>query len=315
MGKPNTNAIDALPHILKRLSNGESLYLINLSKQYNAPITTLRDNIKKHIVNSFPDEITYSSHTNTLTANKAFLSETLMTAKEIITMSILENSSSKYGDNFHKNTKLLFDRFKKRASLQIFKKTNFEKITREHEPKFAMIKNAIKDKDVLSCTYNDKPRIIYPLKIVMFDGYWYALVYQESQKKIKTFHLKTISDIKNENRQFDLEMNNITLKLNSAINAHFKDKKPIPVELLIHVKIAKYFERRPLSNNQDIQDSEDINYKRMIISVTNHMEIIPIIQQFIPFIKVLSPDSLDQKIRQQLNDYDTNNLSSYFETD
>lgn len=50
MGKPNTNAIDALPHILKRLSNCESLYLINLSKQYNAPTTTLRDNIKKHIV-------------------------------------------------------------------------------------------------------------------------------------------------------------------------------------------------------------------------------------------------------------------------
>ncbi|PLY09986.1 MAG: hypothetical protein C0626_07290 [Arcobacter sp.] len=46
MGKPNVNAIDALPKILQRLSNGESLCLINLSKQYDAPITTLHDNIK-----------------------------------------------------------------------------------------------------------------------------------------------------------------------------------------------------------------------------------------------------------------------------
>lgn len=315
MSKVNENVINALPFILKRLSNGEDLCMDNLIKEYDAPRTTLRDNINKHLVSNFPDNIKFSKSTNTWTSNKNFLSETLLTSEEIITMSILENSISQYGKDFEKNTKLLFKRFKRRASVQIYKKTNFEQITRSDDSKFALIKNAIQNKTILSCVYKNKNRIIYPLKIVMFDGYWYVLVFQEDEKIIKTFHLKSIQNITITDQQFSLNLDDITIKLDSVINAYFKDKKPIPVELFVHHEIAKYFDRKPLSKNQILLNSEDEDYKLMRISITDYMEIIPTIQQFLPFIKVISPDELELKIKKHINDYYQSNLSHYFETD
>jgi len=311
MGKINAKVINALPLILKRLSNCEDLCTVNLSSDYDVHVSTLRDNINKYIVSAFPSDISFSRATNTWTSNRNFLADTLLSPEEIITMKILEKNVSQYGDKFEKNAKLLFNRFKRRASLQIYKKTNFEKITREYEATFAIIKNAIKFKSIVTCVYKEKKRTLYPLKIVMFDGYWYALVYQENEKTIKTFHLKSISQLETTTKQFTLELNDINLKLDSAINAHFKDKKLFQVELLVHKKIIKYFERRPLSKNQDIFDTENDDYKLLRISITDDMEIIPTIQQFMPFIKPLSPSNLIEKLDKHIIDYRESDLSHY----
>jgi len=44
-------------------------------------------------------------------------------------------------------------------------------------------------------------------------------------------------------------------------------------------------------------------------SVTDEMEIIPTIQRYLPYIKVLSPDSLNEKIEENLKNYQELNLS------
>lgn len=189
----NQNMIDLLPILLKKLSNGEDLNITDLSIQYSIPKKTLQDNIKK-LQSLFPNSIKYSSSTNNWYADKNFLAETLLSADEIVTMKLLEDYSSKVSDRFSISTKRIFNRFKRRASLSIFKKTKMEKIGTDDESKLAIIKNAITSKIVLKCKYNDKDRIINPLKIVLLEGYWYLLVYDTNAKTIKTFHLKSIKN-------------------------------------------------------------------------------------------------------------------------
>ena len=50
-------------------------------------------------------------------------------------------------------------------------------------------------------------------------------------------------------------------------------------------------------------------YTKLSITITDEMEIIPTIQQFLPYIKVLEPESLDKLIRQNLKNYDKTDLS------
>jgi len=219
----NKKMINILPILLKRLSDGQSLSTSKLSDEFNIPTKTIQDNINKHLKKLYPDNIMFSKSTNQWYSTKNFLSETLLTAEEIITMDILEEHSSGFGKEFNTMTRILFNRFKKRASFEIYKKTNFEKIDKKNNPKFALIKNAINKKQTLVCKYNNKHRIIYPLKIVMFDGYWYALVYDKNDEKIKTFHLKSIENIEYKGAHFNIPDNDIMDKLNSAINAHFNE--------------------------------------------------------------------------------------------
>ena len=255
----------------------------------------------------FPDDIEYSASTKNWYSKQNFLAETLLNADELVTMKLLEDHSSKISEKFLRSTKRLFNRFKKRASLTIFKKTRMEKIGKNDEGKLAIIKNAIASKIVLKCTYNDKDRIIHPLKIVLLEGYWYLLVYDTCGKTIKTFHLKSIEALQLTNKLFESQSIDIQNKLDGAINAYFKDKPIIHVELLVHEKVIRYFKRQPLSKHQHLFPDADPKYTKLTITVTDEMEIIPTIQQFLPYIKVLSPDSLDKQIKE--------NLLNYMETD
>lgn len=309
----NEEMIKLLPLLLKKLSNGESLSTKQLSERYNIPQRTINDNINKHLKKIYPENIKFNKSNNVWFSNKNILSETLLGAEEIITINILEEHSKSFGKDFNTFTKILFNRFKRRTSYEIFKKTNFEKISKKDDLNFSLIKNAINSQNTLKCIYKEKDRLINPIKIVMYDGYWYLLVEDIKDNQLKTYYLKGISNIELDGKIFEFKDNNIQDKLDGAINAHFKDKKPILVELEIYKEIAKYFHRKPLSKRQNLRPSEHNDYEIMSIYITDFMEIIPTIQQFLPFIKVLSPNKLDEKIREHLNDYDTNDLSKYFE--
>lgn len=300
--------IDLLPILLKKLSNSEELNISELSIQYSIPKKTLQDNIKK-LQFLFPNNIKYSASTNNWYSDKNFLAETLLSADEIVTMKLLEDYSSNVSDRFSISTKRIFNRFKKRASLSIFKKTKMEKIGTEDESKLAIIKNAITSKIVLKCKYNDKDRMIHPLKIVLLEGYWYLLVYDTNGKTIKTFHLKSIKALELTKNIFKTPSIDIQNKLNGAINAYFKDEPIINVELLVHQKVIRYFIRQPLSKNQHLFPDSDPMYTRLSITITDEMEIIPTIQQFLPYIKVLEPESLNKQVKENIQNYERTNLS------
>lgn len=217
-------------------------------------------------------------------------------------MSILDTASEKFGNRFSVATQRLFNRFRKRASLSIYKKINMEHLERDDEGKLAIIKSAIKFRTVLNCTYNNKARIIHPLKIVLLEGYWYLFLWDAIDQVIKTFHLKSIHSLELADENFKDPRTETINKLEGALNAYFKDKPPFDVELLIHKKVSRYFERQPLSKYQKLFDYDD-SYKKMLIPVTDEMEIIPTIQQYLPYIKVLSPHSLHQQIEDNIKNY------------
>ena len=306
--KINKDMIELLPTLLKKLANGEGLNIGELSEQYAIPKKTLQDNIKK-LQLLFPHDIKYSSSTHNWYSDKNFLAETLLTADEVVTMKLLEDYSSNVSEKFLRSTKRLFNRFKRRASLTIFKKTRMEKIDKDDEGKLAIIKNAITSKTVLKCRYNKKDRIVHPLKIVLLEGYWYLLVFDTNGETIKTFHLKSIEALELTNDFFEAPSIDIQKKLDGAINAYFKDKPTIDVELLVHEKVIRYFKRQPLSKYQQLFPDVNPKYTKLTIPVTDEMEIIPTIQQYLPYIKVLAPESLDKKIKENLKNYTEIDLS------
>jgi len=305
----NENMINQLPILLKRLSNGESLNIPFLHKTLDIPIRTLQSNFEKVLVPLFPHDIKYDNSTKNWYSEKNFLLETLLSAEELVTMKLLDNYSEGLGKRFSLSTKRLFNRFKRRASLKIFKKAKMEKILKEDEAILALIENSITSKRVLKCIYNNKNREVHPLKIVLLEGYWYLYLWDVKDKIIKKFHLKSMSSLILTDKIFESPKTEILNKLDGAINAYFKDAPTIDVELLVHNKVVKYFQRQPLSKYQKITLDNDPNYKLMTLPITDEMEIIPTIQQYLPYIKVISPESLHLKIQENISNYINPNLS------
>ena len=86
---------------------------------------------------------------------------------------------------------------------------------------------------------------------------------------------------------------------------------PRIIELAIHKNIIHNFHQKPLSKKQTITNSIRPDYEIMTLEDVEYVDIIPIIQRYLPFIKVLMPIELDSAIRKHLKDYDTTDLSKY----
>jgi len=304
----NKDMINALPKLLKELSSGEGLHIPTLSQKLGIAEKTIQDNIKKHLVPIDIAEIRFDKGLQKWIAKRGFLSETLLNEYELVTMRLLETHSSRYGRGLFLSTQKLFNRFKRRASLTIFKKTKMEKIERDDEGKLAIIKTSISQMRILHCRYNDKVRVVYPLKIVLLEGFWYLFLWDTENDEVRKYHLKSIEALELQDEVFKTPDNQVIDHLDNAINAYFKDAELIPVRLLVHTKVSKYFKRQPLSGSQTITPYDE-NYDHLDIWITDEREIIPTIQQYLPYIKVESPTSLHQTIEENIKNYSELNLS------
>ena len=198
----NHDIINALPSLLKRLSNGEQLNIPRLSDELGIPQKTIQDNIKKYLQPIENADIHFNKSINAWVARRGFLNETILSEYEIITMQLLEQSANRFGRQYVLATQRLFNRFKRRASLTIFKKTRIEQIGKDDEMKLAILKSAIRDKKVLHCRYNGKDRIIYPLKIVLLEGYWYLFLWDTKNTEVRKYHLKSMEALEIQDDRF-----------------------------------------------------------------------------------------------------------------
>ncbi len=165
------------------------------------------------------------------------------------------------------------------------------------------ILKAIENENCLSCFYNNKKRIFIPLKIVNFEGFWYLILKDLEKRIITKYHLKSMSYLKIiENRKYIKPCNsNILNKIENGINAFFDINADFfPVHLHIEKEVSKYFIRKPLSKNQRILKIYDDNSIDLELYITNEMEIIPTIQKYIPYIKIIYPLKLIEKLKKNI---------------
>ena len=76
----------------------------------------------------------------------------------------------------------------------------------------------------------------------------------------------------------------------------------INVTLKLDWNAKNVLSRKKLNPTQKIYKNEEDEYI-MNITISNYMEIIPVIQQWIPLIKVISPKELNLKIKENIQNY------------
>jgi hypothetical protein len=85
------------------------------------------------------------------------------------------------------------------------------------------------------------------------------------------------------------------------------------VALAVHKKIIDQFHAQPLSDEQTISDSIRPDYDILTLETDNYKNIASIVQQYMPFIKVIMPVELDIQIREHMKAYDIQDLSHFVE--
>ena len=284
--------ITRLTIILSKLYQGEELQPKDLAGEFNVSLRTIQRDFKERLYN-FP--IYYENKHWKM--QKDFKLEKNLSIKDTITLDILEKFSVNLGIDFHSQASKILSKLKNRQYSPIFTKLNMEDISSEFD-NMIEFEEAILSKHSIKIKYNTDTKEntikINPIKIVNFEGFWY-LVATDKNNKLKSYYIKNCKLLKTYKNSFSIpkKVENI---LNDAISIWFSDDESFEVILELDNSIAKYFKQKSISRTQMILSEDD---KTMTIKVmaTSDWEIIPIIKSWIPFIKVLEPTRIQDKIK------------------
>lgn len=169
---------------------------------------------------------------------------------------------------------------------------NNEKLELADLDNMLKIEQAITKHNLIEIKYNKKKYKLAPIKIAMFDGFWYVFVMDK--KVFKKFHLKSIKELKILDER-SVVSPEIESKIKRAKSAWFNLADSFVVRLWVSGEIAKYFDRKPLNNDEMIFKNSDGSFEIEFIA-THIMEVKPLIYRYLPHIRVIEPSFLADEI-------------------
>lgn len=178
-----------------------------------------------------------------------------------------------------------------------------------HEHNFKVIQQAIEHRKKIQFIYtkaNEKVGKTYqlsPYALINKNGIWYVLGLDNNKEKTFCFTQMQMLIVKNERFEINAEfLQNIQ---NSDSISHGNQISEVIIN--VSAKAAPYFQRRNLLPNQEILKTLDDGSLLLQCQHINEMEILPLVQYWIPHLTVISPEGLQGTLVERLKEY-LNNL-------
>ena len=216
-----------------------------------------------------------------------------------IVLSVLDKMAKNVGAEFYSKAHGLLKGISEGLNHPSFVSLSAEKLEKKDIELIENLESVIASRNEIELLYFSKTHRLSPIKIALFDGFWYLLAM--AGEKLKKFHLKSIKEIKILPSKFKID-ESLENRIKSANSAWFDPEKSFIVRLWIDKVVKKYFERKPLPNQQIMCENEDGSIE-IEVQVTHIMEIKPLVFYYLPHIKVIEPSSLADDILAEMERY------------
>jgi len=281
--------------LLRKLLNGQAVNTTVFAESFDVDRKTIWRDITNVIQPIFPNSIKYDRSTKTWIATEDLRLKKFFNIEELVIIGQLLQLSKETNQKLYKATLELFDALHEKSSHAIYKQPSIENID-DYKVQFLKIQQAIEHRDKIIFSIKDKERKIHPLKIINFEVYWYLIGFSEHHNEIRTFYFKDIKNINVLEEKYEKKEYRYLEKLDYAVNAFYNPNNTIYVVLELDEAAYTVLKRKKLNPSQKIKKSTKPNTYIMNITITHEMEILPLIQQWVPHVKVLEPVSLHEQI-------------------
>lgn len=175
--------------------------------------------------------------------------------------------------------------------------SGFEDIEKKQEI-FYNLTSAICDQKIINFFYNDKARVVKPYKLINTNGIWYLNATENED--IKTYTFSKIKSLKVTDEKFIQNINILKEIEKNEIN--FLSSITKEVHLEIDNSAKEYFLRKKVLSNMKIIDQTN-EYFIVSTNIAFDDEILNIVKQWIPYIRIVYPLELQNKLQDTLKNY------------
>lgn len=148
-------------------------------------------------------------------------------------------------------------------------------------------------------TESSKSYLVEPYKLINNKGVWYLAAKHDG--KVKTFSFSKIEHVvpTEETFTYNQELDQTLAKEDGV----WLSEQPIEIVLKVDKSVAPYFKRRKLIANQVIEKELEDGSLILSAKVGHQNQVIPIVRYWIPYIRVISPDGLQDSVDRDLRAY------------
>ena len=300
-GKPLANTRQTW--ILDRLNNGEELSITALAKEWDVTTKTLqRDFDKLNLM--LPNQIERAEDGKKYKKARNF---TAQNDGEII-IEMLESIVRDIGGSTYIKAHKLLTELKPHIDKPFYARVDVEDVSEKFEI-IGQLEKAMSSKKSISLIYhrwydeataNKTYEDVHPIKIVIYNGYWYLLA--EHQGVFKKFYLKEIKSCQEEKNSF-IPNPKILERMEKSINIWFDPiTEPFEVILWLDTDAVVYFQRKPITKDQKLYTKPD-GTAELVIKITSVEEILPVLKFWLPKVRVIEPIEIQEDFEKMLTRY------------
>ena len=174
----------------------------------------------------------------------------------------------------------------------------------------AQIKEAIAQRRYINLSFTEiNPRHlerVKPIKIVFAEGNWYLAAMTQNYKfnyGFKFFRINFITGFTLLPQTFQREIE--AEKFIETFQSLFQNYKcpTYEVRLRIDSSIARYFRVKKFLRSQYIEEEKANGDLIVSYQINDEMEILPFIKKWLPLVRILSPEKLNKKLKEDIARY------------
>lgn len=166
---------------------------------------------------------------------------------------------------------------------------------------FKVLGKAIQEQRQIGFLYKGEPRLVQPYRLIHHHGSWYLAAVRKDQ--LRTYRISHIQlmHASHEYPQFIPDQNIVKLVEDDDSIWFGQDKQEII--LSIDHQIAFYFKQRPILPEQQIV--KELGDGGLLVSskINHDMQLLPLIRFWIPHIKIVNPERLQDELESTLRMY------------
>lgn len=288
MNSPRTTRINLL---YERLKSANGIRISDLAREFEVSTKTIaRDFRELQNLGAYKvGQLLY--------LDKKRASDDLQSDERIV-LGILSKLARDNGTDFYLKAKPLLTKLTQQLDQPIYINAQSESLDSDDLMHFDFIEKLILERVELGFTYHSKSYEVKPFKLASFDGFWYVLCLDSGDSDIfKKFYFKDMENLRALGRRFTLS-DEVEQRLKRAHSAWFNMNPPFLVRLLIDAQIAKYFKRKGINGAMIYTQADGTAILEMEIS--HIMEIKPLIYEYIPHIRVIEPQWLNDELKDEI---------------
>lgn len=291
MTKSHDTLAYRLSLILTKLNSGESFTAKELAEEFNVSARTIQRDIKERL-SYIPIEKNGDYYSMESYALGKLSFEDI---KNFATLSGIRTLYPSLSNEFITdvlNAKL--------NSAYLIKNQGFEDTSLKTDW-FETMSAAIIKKSPVSFDYKDKSRIVNPYKLINNGGIWYLLA--DENNRLKTFTFSKIEKFKwEDNTSTFIPKKEFLIQIEQNDINWFTTDELIEVTLQIDNEAKEYFIRKEIFPNQKTVE-ENENHFIISTKVSYDDEILKVVKYWIPYIKIVKPQYLKEKMNSILYNY------------